>query len=104
MNKPEKVPEVDDLLLQEIQSLNEKIKILTKIVAYYEPEIEMIGFLHDIGTCDYQDYMHTQQAERIKELEEEKRWAVELLAQWVSGNIRKDSLELINSTNSFLST
>lgn len=48
---------IDDLLIQEIQSLREKIKILTKIVSYYEPEIEMIGFLHDIGVCDYQEYM-----------------------------------------------
>lgn len=48
---------VDDILLQEIQSLKEKMQILLKIVKYYEPDLDESQFLHDLGTCDYQEYI-----------------------------------------------
>ena len=44
---------IDDILLQEICSLKEKLKIAMKIVKYYEPELDEAGFMHDIGTEDY---------------------------------------------------
>lgn len=48
---------VDDLLLQEICSLNEQLKILTKIVKYYVPDLDEPIFKHSLGTCDYQEYL-----------------------------------------------
>lgn len=46
----------DDLLMQEVQSLREKLKIAVKIVQHYEPNIDVGRFHHDIGTCDFQEY------------------------------------------------
>ena len=48
---------IDDLLLQEIYSLREKLMILTKIVKYYEPDMDEGLFIHDLGTVDYQMYL-----------------------------------------------
>ena len=47
----------DEILIQEIFSLREKLKIATKIVKYYEPDMSESDFFHDIGTCDLQEYM-----------------------------------------------
>jgi len=48
---------IDDILLQENQSLKEQLKICIKIVKYYEPDLDESKFWHDISTCDYQDYL-----------------------------------------------
>lgn len=48
---------IDDILLQEIFSLREQIKILTKIVKYYEPDLNEGDFIHDLSTCDFYTYM-----------------------------------------------
>ena len=48
---------IDDILLQEIQSLKEQLRICIKIVKYYEPNLDESKFWHDISTCDYQDYL-----------------------------------------------
>ena len=48
---------LDDLLLQEIYSLREKLKIAVQIVKYYEPDLDVSAFMHDIGTCDYEEYI-----------------------------------------------
>jgi hypothetical protein len=48
---------IDDLLLQEIQSLREKLKIAVHILEFYCPDLNEPKFMHDIGTCDYQDYL-----------------------------------------------
>ena len=50
-------PGVDDILLQEIQSLREKVRILIQIVRYYEPEDDMIALIHSLGSIDYQEYI-----------------------------------------------
>jgi hypothetical protein len=47
----------DEILWQEIYSLREKLNILTKIVSYYEPDIDFGKFLHDLGTCDFDEYL-----------------------------------------------
>jgi hypothetical protein len=43
---------MDELLLQEIFSLREKVKILARLLAKYEPELELSGLIHDVGTED----------------------------------------------------
>jgi hypothetical protein len=47
---------IDDLLLQEVFSLRQKVLILAELLAKHEPELCTSGLLHDIGTEDYQDY------------------------------------------------
>ena len=47
---------IDDLLLQEVFSLRQKVLILAELLAKHEPELCASGLLHDIGTEDYQDY------------------------------------------------
>jgi len=47
---------IDDLLLQEVFSLRQKVLILAELLAKHEPELCISGLLHDIGTEDYQDY------------------------------------------------
>jgi hypothetical protein len=48
---------IDDILLQEIQSLREKLKIVIHMLKYYWPDLDEERFQHDIGTCDYQEYI-----------------------------------------------
>lgn len=52
----EEKPQLDDLLLQEIASLREKLMIMTKILYFYEPDIILCDFMHDLGTCDLEEY------------------------------------------------
>jgi len=52
---------VDDILLQEICSLKEKLKIAFKIVQYYEPDAKESDFMHDLGTEDYQLYLENNE-------------------------------------------
>ena len=44
---------IDDLLLQEVFSLRQKVLILAEILAKYEPELSISGLLHDLGTEDF---------------------------------------------------
>lgn len=48
---------VDDILLQEICSLKEQLKIATKIIKSYEPNLDESLFFHDLGTEDYHLYI-----------------------------------------------
>ena len=48
---------IDDILLQEIYSLREQIKILIKIVKYYEPDLDESSLYHDLSTCDFMEYI-----------------------------------------------
>jgi len=52
---------IDDILLQEIQSLKEQLKICIKIVKYYEPNLDEARFWHDISTYDYKEYLEVQE-------------------------------------------
>ena len=47
---------LDDLLMQEIQSLKEQIKILVSILKYHIPDMDDVLLLHSLGHCDYQEY------------------------------------------------
>lgn len=60
---------VDDLLLQEIYSLREKLKILAEIVKYYEPDLNLGLFSHDLGTEDYHLYLTNNKEENKKSKE-----------------------------------
>jgi hypothetical protein len=57
---------VDDILLQEICSLKEKLKIATRIVKYYVPDLNEADFMHDIGTEDFQLYLENNKIEAVK--------------------------------------
>jgi hypothetical protein len=54
---------IDDILLQEICSLKEQLKIATKIVKYYEPDMDEDLFMHDLGTEDYALYLENNKKE-----------------------------------------
>ena len=47
---------IDDMLLQEIYSLREQVKILVKMLKYYELDINEFDLLHALGHCDYLEY------------------------------------------------
>ncbi len=47
---------IDDMLLQEIYSLQEKIKIITKMLKQFEPDLDIPMFLHALGHCDYEEW------------------------------------------------
>jgi len=49
--------QIDDILLQEIVSLNEKIKILIKIQKYYNPELDESKFIAELGATDFQTFI-----------------------------------------------
>lgn len=55
---------IDDILLQEICSLKEKLKIAMRIVKNYEPELDEEGFMHDIGTEDYWLYFDNKKEDK----------------------------------------
>jgi hypothetical protein len=53
----------DDILLQEIFSLREKLKVAAEIVRYYEPDTNLADFQHDIGTEDFLLYLEENEKE-----------------------------------------
>ena len=57
---------VDDILLQEIQSLREQLKIAVNIIKQYAPEFDTGDFMHSLKTEDYQ--MFLEENEKEKEL------------------------------------
>jgi len=52
---------VDDLLLQEIQSLKEQLRIAISIIKQYAPEFDEGDFIHDLGTEDYGTYIENEE-------------------------------------------
>lgn len=56
----ERKSEADVVLMEENQSLKEKLKIAVSIVKHYEPELDIGKFMHDIGTCDFLEYNQDQ--------------------------------------------
>jgi hypothetical protein len=58
-----KKQEIDDMLLQEIQSLKEKLKVTIEILKYYELDLDISKFYHDIGTEDYLLYIENNEKE-----------------------------------------
>ena len=61
---------IDDLLLQENCSLKEQLKIATKIVKYYVPEMDERLFLKNLSTEDYLLYLEENKnlREALKEI------------------------------------
>ena len=57
---------LDDILLQEIQSLKEKLKVAIEIVKYYEPDLDENLFYHNIGTEDYLLYLENNEKEKTE--------------------------------------
>lgn len=55
-----RITNTDELQAQEIQSLREQVKIACRIVKFYEPDMSISGFLHDLGTCDFQTYIEDE--------------------------------------------
>lgn len=50
-------PCLDDLLLQEIYSLREKIKIAIEIIHYYNSDFNKTELLHALGHIDFDTYI-----------------------------------------------
>lgn len=63
MEKKLKRNDMDEILLQEIYSLREQLKIATKIVLYYEPDMDENRFFHDLATEDYLLYLENNAIE-----------------------------------------
>ena len=56
-------PKVDDLLLQEICSLHEKLKIAVEAIKAHDPNFDAILFLHRVGSVDLAQLMEEMGAE-----------------------------------------
>jgi hypothetical protein len=50
-------PNIDDLLLQEIYSLREKLTIAVEAIKSYEPGFDGIEFMHRLSAVDYEQLM-----------------------------------------------
>ena len=48
---------IDDILLQEIVSLNEQLKIAIEYIKYYDPMFDVDLFLHQVESTDFQSWM-----------------------------------------------
>jgi hypothetical protein len=56
-DKKSNVIPVDDLLLQEIFSLKEKLKISVAAIKNDNPEFDDVKFMHDLNSVDYDQLM-----------------------------------------------
>ncbi|MCK5633006.1 hypothetical protein KAH94_04605 [bacterium] len=63
---------IDDILLQEICSLKEKLKIAARIVKYYFPDMDEGQFMHDIGTEDFKLYLDNNKKEELEKQKDGK--------------------------------
>ena len=59
---------MDDILLQEIFSLREKLKIAIEYIKYHDPEFDERLFIHQINSVDYKQWMEEQTQEERDEL------------------------------------
>ena len=57
---------IDDILLQEIQSLKEQLKIMVNIVKQYAPAFDTGDFIHSLSTEDYQLYLEENAKEQLQ--------------------------------------
>lgn len=48
---------IDDILLQEIYSLREQLKIAEQIITDNWPEMAIPEWRHSLSTCDFQEYI-----------------------------------------------
>lgn len=63
---------VDDILLQEIQSLKEQLKIAVNIIKQYSPEFDTGDFMHSLKTEDYQLFLEENEKEEALKNSPEK--------------------------------
>lgn len=48
---------IDDILLQEIFSLREKLKIAIDYIKFYDPTFNESEFIHEVGSVEYQQWV-----------------------------------------------
>lgn len=48
---------IDDILLQEIYSLREQLKIAADIIKSYDPNFDKKDFLHRLKSIDYEQWL-----------------------------------------------
>ena len=48
---------IDDLLLQEIFSLREKLKIAIGYIKFYNPTFDEKEFIHQVGSVEYDQWV-----------------------------------------------
>lgn len=48
---------IDDILLQEIFSLREKLKIAIEYIKFYNPAFDENEFVHQVGSVDYDQWI-----------------------------------------------
>jgi len=89
---------IDDVILQENQSLKEQIKILAHITYTYNPDVDISKYLHNLSTEDYQLFLENNKTEDYEKLENKLKIAVEAL-----GNV-KESWEYLKGGRSYSST
>lgn len=59
----EQISVVDDLLIQEIYSLREKLKIAVEAIKSYEPDFDETVFYGRLNNCDFDQLMEDLQNE-----------------------------------------
>lgn len=57
---------IDDVQMQENQSLKEQLKIMKDLFAKYNPDIDMPDFMHCLATEDYQEYLINNEIDQLK--------------------------------------
>ena len=60
---------MNDILLQEIFSLREKLKIAVEYIKYHDPEFNEELFMHQVNSVDYEQLM--EECEDKEERDEE---------------------------------
>ena len=48
---------IDDILLQEIFSLREKLKIAIGYIKFYSPSFDESEFIHQVGSAEYEQWI-----------------------------------------------
>jgi hypothetical protein len=48
---------IDDILLQEIFSLREKLKIAIDYIKFYNPSFDEKEFIHQVGSVEYEQWI-----------------------------------------------
>ena len=76
---PMQNPSIDDLLLQEIYSLREKLKIAVAAIKFYDPTFDDAEFTHRLGAVDYEQLMEELNGSDTQELADKPQAADALL-------------------------
>ena len=60
----------DEMLLQEICSLKEKLKNAAFVIKSYSPEYNTDDIMHDLGTVDHDQWLEEITDDALKEIQE----------------------------------